>query len=159
METLSITMTVNGASARFACQPNETLLDVLRDQAQLTGAKHGCDTGACGACTVHLDGKPVCACLCLAASCDGRKVTTIECGGPDAADIEAAISAFARHDALQCGYCTPGMVMMAVAAAREGPDAFGTPPTERLSGNLCRCAAYQNIKAAVAELAGTLARR
>ena len=130
----------------------ETLLDVLRDRLRLTGTKKGCDQGACGACTVLVDGKRVLSCLTLAAQCDGREVTTIEALGDENAP-HAVQEAFVRHDALQCGYCTPGQIMSAVALLAEGRAGSDEEIREFMSGNLCRCGAYPNIVAAIRDVA------
>jgi xanthine dehydrogenase YagT iron-sulfur-binding subunit len=124
--------------------PRVTLLDALRDHLALTGTKKGCDTGACGACTVHLDGKRVVSCLTLAATCDDRDVTTIEGLAPHPLQ-----RAFAACDALQCGFCTPGQIMSAAALLNEGTPADDAEIREGMSGNLCRCGAYPNIVLAV----------
>jgi xanthine dehydrogenase YagT iron-sulfur-binding subunit len=139
---------VNGAALELRVASHETLLDVLRDRLGLTGTKKGCDQGACGACTVLVDGKRVLSCLTLAAQCDGRQVTTIE-------GLQHPLQeAFVRHDALQCGYCTPGQIMSAVALLAEGRAGSDPEIREFMSGNLCRCGAYPNIVAAIREVAG-----
>jgi xanthine dehydrogenase YagT iron-sulfur-binding subunit len=131
----------------------DTLLDVLRERLALTGTKKGCDQGACGACTVLVDGRRVLSCLMLAAQCDGCEVTTIEGLGSEA-QLHPLQSAFVRHDALQCGYCTPGQIMSAVALLDEGRTGSDDEIREFMSGNLCRCAAYPNIVSAIREVAG-----
>jgi xanthine dehydrogenase YagT iron-sulfur-binding subunit len=131
---------------------HETLLDVLRDRLGLTGTKKGCDQGACGACTVLVDGKRVLSCLTLAAQCDGREVTTIE-GLANGDKLHPLQAAFVRHDALQCGYCTPGQIMSALALLAEGRAGSDEEIREFMSGNLCRCGAYPNIVAAIREIA------
>jgi xanthine dehydrogenase YagT iron-sulfur-binding subunit len=130
-----------------------TLLDALRDYLDLTGTKKGCDQGACGACTVLLDGKRVVSCLTLAAQCDGREVTTIE-GLAQDGELHPVQAAFVRHDGFQCGYCTPGQIMSAVALLAEGRAGSDAEIREFMSGNLCRCGAYQNIVAAIRDAAG-----
>jgi xanthine dehydrogenase YagT iron-sulfur-binding subunit len=130
-----------------------TLLDALRDHLDLTGTKKGCDQGACGACTVLLDGKRVVSCLTLAAQCDGREVTTIEGLARDG-ELHPVQAAFVRHDGFQCGYCTPGQIMSAVALLQEGRAGSDAEIREFMSGNLCRCGAYQNIRAAIRDAAG-----
>jgi xanthine dehydrogenase YagT iron-sulfur-binding subunit len=131
----------------------DTLLDVLRERLALTGTKKGCDQGACGACTVLVDGRRVLSCLMLAAQCDGCEVTTIEGLGSEA-QLHPLQSAFVRHDALQCGYCTPGQIMSAVALLDEGRAGSDEEIREFMSGNLCRCGAYPNIVAAIRDVAG-----
>jgi xanthine dehydrogenase YagT iron-sulfur-binding subunit len=129
-----------------------TLLDALRDQLGLTGTKKGCDQGACGACTVWLDDKRVLSCLTLAAQCDGREVTTIE-GLSDGDELHPMQRAFIRHDGFQCGYCTPGQIMSAVSLVKEGRAGSDEDIKEFMSGNICRCGAYPNIRAAIREIA------
>jgi xanthine dehydrogenase YagT iron-sulfur-binding subunit len=129
-----------------------TLLDALRDHLRLTGTKKGCDQGTCGACTVLLDGRRVLSCLTLAATCDGRDVTTIE-GLSANGHLHPLQSAFASCDALQCGYCTPGQIMSAVALLHEGRAGSDAEIREYMSGNLCRCGAYAGIVAAIREVA------
>jgi xanthine dehydrogenase YagT iron-sulfur-binding subunit len=150
--TPTLTLAVNGTSAEVSVAGHETLLDVLRDRLGLTGTKKGCDQGACGACTVHVDGRRVLSCLTLAAQCEGREVTTIE-GVSVEGELDALQEAFVRHDALQCGYCTPGQVMSALALLAEGRAGSDDEIREFMSGNLCRCGAYPNIVAAIREVA------
>jgi xanthine dehydrogenase YagT iron-sulfur-binding subunit len=145
-------LTVNGRDAEWKLDSRVTLLDALRDHLDLTGTKKGCDQGACGACTVLLDGKRVLSCLTLAAQCDGRDVTTIEGLAPEGR-LHPLQEAFVRHDGLQCGYCTPGQIMSAVALLREGRAGSDEQIREFMSGNLCRCGAYTNIVAAIREVA------
>ena len=150
---LALTTSVNGAAVELRVASYETLLDVLRERLGLTGTKKGCDQGACGACTVLVDGKRVLSCLTLAAQCDGREVTTIEGLGGDG-ERHPVQEAFVRHDALQCGYCTPGQIMSAVALLAEGRAGSDAQIREFMSGNLCRCGAYPNIVAAIRDVAG-----
>jgi xanthine dehydrogenase YagT iron-sulfur-binding subunit len=150
---MDMTLTINGREQRLALDPRTTLLDALRDHLQLTGSKKGCDQGQCGACTVHVDGRRVLACLTLAASVQGRPVTTIEGLAQGAAALHPMQAAFIKHDAFQCGYCTPGQIMSAVACVREGHAASDDAIREYMSGNLCRCAAYPKIVAAIREAA------
>jgi xanthine dehydrogenase YagT iron-sulfur-binding subunit len=140
---------VNGRMERLVLDARVTLLDALRDELGLTGTKKGCDQGACGACTVLLDGRRVVSCLTLAAQCDGRAVTTIEGLGGE----HPLQQAFMRHDAFQCGCCTPGQILSAVALLAEGRAGSDESVKEFMSGNLCRCGAYQNIRAAIREVA------
>ena len=143
---------VNGRARRLQLDSRVTLLDALRDHLDLTGTKKGCDQGACGACTVLLDGKRVLSCLALAAQCDGRAVTTIEGLAPDGR-LHPVQQAFIRHDGFQCGYCTPGQIMSAVALLEEGRAGSDEEIREFMSGNLCRCGAYPNIVAAIRDIA------
>jgi xanthine dehydrogenase YagT iron-sulfur-binding subunit len=148
-----ILLQVNGKSYELTLDPRTTLLDALREHIGLTGTKKGCDMGACGACTVHLDGKRVVSCLTLAASAEGRKVTTIE-GLADGDNLHPMQAAFADHDGLQCGYCTPGQIMSAVALVGEGRATTDENIREFMSGNICRCGAYPNIVAAIKAATG-----
>jgi xanthine dehydrogenase YagT iron-sulfur-binding subunit len=151
--TINLRLDINGTSHALAIEPRVTLLDALREHLVLTGTKKGCDQGQCGACTVHIDGKRVLACLTLAAQAEGRQVTTIE--GLAAADggLHPVQAAFLEHDAFQCGYCTPGQIMSAVACIREGHTGSHSEIREYMSGNLCRCGAHNSIVAAVREAA------
>ncbi|AUH42233.1 (2Fe-2S)-binding protein [Streptomyces sp. CMB-StM0423] len=145
--------TVNGQDVSLDVDPRESLLDVLREQLALTGTKKGCDQGHCGACTVHVDGRRVLACLTPAVQVTGRAVTTIE--GVAGADggLHPLQQAFIDHDALQCGYCTPGQIMSGIACIAEGHCETDDEIREYLSGNICRCAAYVGIVAAVRQTA------
>jgi xanthine dehydrogenase YagT iron-sulfur-binding subunit len=146
--------TINGEAVRLRLDPRESLLDVLRERLGLTGTKKGCDQGHCGACTVHLDGRRVVSCLTPAVHADGCAVTTIEgVAGPDG-ELHPLQQAFVDHDALQCGYCTPGQVMSGLACIAEGHTGTDAEIREYLSGNLCRCGAYNGIVAAVRQVAG-----
>ncbi len=147
--TLSVSFALNGRTQRFEIDPRATLLDTLREEAGLTGSKKGCDHGQCGACTVHVDGRRVLSCLTLAASLEGRAVTTIEGLANADGALHPMQQAFIDHDAFQCGYCTPGQIMSAVACVQEGHARTDDDIREYMSGNLCRCAAYPNIVAAV----------
>jgi len=150
-ETLTIKPTVNGRPVSVAIDPRTSLLDLLRERLHLTGAKKGCDHGQCGACTVHLDGRRVLSCLTLAAKTDGREVTTIE-GLADGERLHPMQQAFIDHDALQCGYCTPGQIMSAVACVQEGYATNRDDIREYMSGNICRCGAYVGIVAAIEDV-------
>ena len=152
--TIPVTLRVNGVDRDVLLDPRTTLLDALRDHLGLTGVKKGCDQGACGACTVQVDGKRVVACLMLAAQCDGREVGTIE-GLAEDGRLHPVQDAFIRHDAFQCGYCTPGQIMSAVSLLSEGRAGSDEEIREFMSGNLCRCGAYPNIVAAIRDVAGT----
>ncbi len=149
---VAVTLRVNGADHELRLDPRVTLLDALRDALGLTGSKKGCDQGACGACTVLLDGKRVVSCLMLAAQADGREVTTIE-GLAEDGELHPVQAAFVRHDAFQCGYCTSGQILSAVSLLREGRAGSDEEIREFMSGNLCRCGAYPNIVAAIRAVA------
>src|SRR5919199_2363008 len=152
MPKLVLECTINGEPVEVLVRPYETVLEVLRDTLGLTGTKEGCGTGDCGACTVHLDGQPVCSCLMLAMQARGRAVRTIEgLGRPDR--LHPIQEAFVRHAAPQCGFCIPGTIMAAAALLEENPN-----PTEEeirygIAGNLCRCTGYTAFVAAIAEVA------
>ena len=152
-----ITLNVNGRDHQLSLDSRTTLLDALRDHLNLTGSKKGCDQGQCGACTVHLGGRRVLSCLTLAASVQGRPVTTIE-GLARGEKLHPMQSAFIEQDAFQCGYCTPGQIMSAVACVAEGHAHNDGDIREYMSGNLCRCAAYPKIVAAIREAAPTIGR-
>ncbi len=153
-----VTLQVNGTSRSLVLDTRVTLLDALRDHIGLTGTKKGCDQGACGACTVLADGKRVLSCLTLAAAAEGREVTTIE-GLATGGTPHPLQLAFVRHDAFQCGYCTPGQIMSAVALLAEGRAGSDDDIREFMSGNICRCGAYQNIVAAIRDVASGSAGR
>jgi xanthine dehydrogenase YagT iron-sulfur-binding subunit len=153
--TLALSLRVNNAPRELELDARVTLLDALRDHLGLTGTKKGCDQGTCGACTVLLDGKRVLSCLTLAATCDAREVETIE-GLSKESGLHPIQAAFVRCDALQCGFCTPGQIMSAVALLREGRAGSEAEIREFMSGNLCRCGAYPNIVAAIREVATTV---
>jgi xanthine dehydrogenase YagT iron-sulfur-binding subunit len=143
-----INLKVNGNSERLVVDPRVTLLDTLRDRLELTGTKKGCDRGACGACTVHLDGRRVLSCLTLAVMAQGREITTIE-GLAKGDQLHPVQAAFIECDGFQCGYCTPGQIMSAVACINEGHTRSDLEIREFMSGNLCRCGAYPNIVEAI----------
>lgn len=148
-DLMDVTLTVNGRDHNLSLDSRTTLLDALREHLQLTGSKKGCDQGQCGACTVLVDGQRVLSCLTLAAVAQGRKVTTIEGLAGDNGDLHPMQQAFIDHDAFQCGYCTPGQIISAVACVTEGHAESPEQVREYMSGNLCRCAAYPNIVDAV----------
>jgi xanthine dehydrogenase YagT iron-sulfur-binding subunit len=149
-EKTAITLTINGTEKQIEVAPWTTLLDLLREQLDLTGTKKGCDHGQCGACTVLLDGKRVNSCLTLAIMKDGAEVTTIE-GLAEGDSLHPLQEAFIEHDAFQCGYCTPGQICSAVGLMREGKAKSADDIRELMSGNICRCGAYPNILAAIEE--------
>jgi xanthine dehydrogenase YagT iron-sulfur-binding subunit len=155
--SLPLTMSVNGRAVELRVDARSSLLDLLRERLALTGAKKGCDHGQCGACTVHLDGRRVASCLTLAAKAQGREVTTIE-GLSDGERLHPMQQAFIDHDALQCGYCTPGQIMAAVALVNEGNATSKERIREYMSGNLCRCGAYVGIVAAIQDAASKMRR-
>ena len=146
---------VNGVDHQLELESRVTLLDLLRERLQLTGTKKGCNRGECGACTVHMDGRRVNACLVLAAAADGRKITTVE-GLADGPRLHPVQRAFIEHDAFQCGFCTCGQLMSAVGCIQEGHTGSNADIRERMSGNNCRCSAYPQIAAAVAAAAKEL---
>ncbi|WP_460304370.1 (2Fe-2S)-binding protein [Actinocorallia aurea] len=150
---------INGRAVELDLDPRESLLDVLRERLGLTGTKKGCDHGQCGACTVHLDGRRVVSCLTPAVQTDGREVVTIEGIAAEDGTLHPMQRAFIDHDALQCGYCTPGQIMSAIACVAEGHADGDASIREYMSGNLCRCGAYPGIVAAVREVARDRGRR
>jgi xanthine dehydrogenase YagT iron-sulfur-binding subunit len=149
---VAVRLHVNGRARILRLDSRVTLLDALRDHLGLTGTKKGCDQGACGACTVLVEGKRVVSCLMLAAQCDGRAVTTIE-GLAPLGRLHPAQEALIRRDGFQCGFCTPGQVMSAIALLDEGRAGSDAEIREFMSGNLCRCGAYPNIVAAIRDVA------
>jgi xanthine dehydrogenase YagT iron-sulfur-binding subunit len=158
-EKVGIELAINGEARRLQVAPWTTLLDLLREELDLTGTKKGCDHGQCGSCTVLLDGKRVNACLVLAVVKDGSSVTTIEGLAGAGGALHPMQAAFVEHDAFQCGYCTPGQICSAVALVEEGRAHTPEEIREHMSGNLCRCGAYPNIVAAIEQvLAGEGAR-
>jgi xanthine dehydrogenase YagT iron-sulfur-binding subunit len=150
--TVPVSLTVNGVVHERALEPRVTLLDALREHLGLTGTKKGCDRGECGACTVLVDGRRVKSCLTLAVMQQGRSVSTVE-GLADGDKLHPVQAAFVRQDGLQCGFCTPGQVMSAVACIAEGHAGSDDEIREWMSGNLCRCSCYPNIVASVREAA------
>ena len=148
-EAAHIRLQVNGRSRDLLLDSRVTVLDALRDHLQLCGTKKGCDHGQCGACTVHIDGHRVLACLTLAVAAQGKRIDTIEGLAHTDGTLHPMQQAFIDQDAFQCGYCTPGQIMSAVACVKEGHAATDAQIRESMSGNLCRCAAYPNIVAAI----------
>ena len=148
MSRIHVTTTVNGDRTEFLCEPEETLLDVLRNRLSLTGAKEGCGTGDCGACSVVLDGRLVCACLVLGAEAEGRTVGTVE-GMAEGDQLHPLQEQFLEHAALQCGICTPGFLIAARSLLERNPDPDETEIRYGLAGNLCRCTGYDKIVRAV----------
>ena len=147
-----VTTNINGDTVEFACDPHESLLDVLRNRLGLSGAKEGCGTGDCGACSVQVDGRVVCSCLVLGVEAEGREIETVE-GLATSTELHPLQTKFLEHAALQCGVCTPGFLMAAKALLEKNPD-----PTEEeirfgLAGNLCRCTGYDKIVRAVQDAA------
>ena len=151
--TLQVQVTVNGERHESAVEPRLLLVDYLRDTVGLTGTQVGCDTSNCGACTVHLNGEAVKSCTVLAVQADGAEVTTIEGLGEEGA-LHPLQEAFWEHHGLQCGYCTPGMIMAAADLLARTPEPSEDEIREALAGNLCRCTGYQNIVEAVSSAAG-----
>jgi xanthine dehydrogenase YagT iron-sulfur-binding subunit len=157
---LDVVLRVNGTEHRLTLDPRTTLLDALREHLQLTGSKKGCALGQCGACTVLMDGKRVKSCLSLAALVEGHEITTIE-GLAQGDELHPLQAAFIERDAFQCGYCTPGQIMAGVACIAEGHTGSPEQIREWMSGNLCRCGAYDHIVAAIQDAAlvtGTIKR-
>ena len=152
-DPVALALTVNGLEHRLALDSRTTLLDTLREHVGLTGAKKGCDHGQCGACTVLIDGKRMLSCLTLAVMAEGHDVTTIEGLAKRDGALHPMQQAFIDQDAFQCGYCTPGQIMSAIACVKEGHADSDENIREYMSGNICRCAAYPNIVAAVKQAA------
>jgi carbon-monoxide dehydrogenase small subunit len=149
-----VSVTVNGATREADVEPRTLLVYLLRETFELTGTNVGCDTSSCGSCTVLLDGESVKSCTLLAAQADGREVTTIEAmAGPDG-ELHPLQDAFRRNHGLQCGYCTPGMIMAAASYLEENPSPTEEEVRDALEGNLCRCTGYQNIVASIMDAAG-----
>ncbi|KFC68222.1 Oxidoreductase, 2Fe-2S subunit [Devosia sp. LC5] len=153
--SVTVRFEINGVDHVLDVEPRTTLLDAVRERLQLTGTKKGCNRGECGACTVLMDDRRVNSCLILAASTDGRKITTIE-GLADGPVLHPVQQAFIDHDAFQCGFCTSGQIMSAVGCIAEGHAGSNAEIREWMSGNLCRCSAYPQIAAAVEAAAGEI---
>lgn len=151
----SISLSVNGRNVTTAVEDGETLLELIRERLHLRGAKKGCEVGECGACTVLVDGEPVASCICLAAEADGKTVLTIE-GLAEGNELHPVQKAFVEKGAIQCGFCTPGMVLSAYALLKRNPNPTVNEIKRGLSGNMCRCAAYVQIIEAVQEAARVL---
>jgi carbon-monoxide dehydrogenase small subunit len=155
MKTIQVATTLNGDPVEFVCAPDEPLLDVLRNRLGLTGTKEGCGTGDCGACTITLDGRMVCSCLVLGVEAEGATISTIE--GMSMGDtLHPLQQAFIDHAALQCGICTPGILVAAKALLDRNPDPTDTELRYWLAGNLCRCTGYDKIIAAVQDAAAKM---
>ena len=150
--TITILTTINGSQQEVAVRPNQTLLEFLRENLSLQGSVEGCGVGVCGSCTVLVDGRPVSSCLMLASNAEGKKVTTIE-GLSHSGELDAVQRAFLKHQAFQCGYCTPGMIMAVKGLLADNPHPSEEQARDYLSGNLCRCGTYSEVLAAVKELA------
>jgi xanthine dehydrogenase YagT iron-sulfur-binding subunit len=150
-EKIPLNLRVNNKPYALKVEPRVTLLDLLREELHLTGTKKGCDHGQCGACTVHVDGKRINSCLSLAVMNEGKSITTIE-GLAKGEELHPMQAAFIKHDGFQCGYCTPGQIMSAVACVREGHANSRAEISEYMSGNICRCGAYPNIVDAIVEV-------
>ena len=155
MAKVHVTTTINGEPTEFLCEPQQTVLDVLRDELRLTGSKEGCATGDCGACSVTLDGRLVCACLVLGAEVEGHEIETIE-GMADGDTFHPLQQKFLEHAALQCGICTPGVLVAAKALLDKNPDPTETEVRYWLAGNLCRCTGYVKIIRAVLDCAAEM---
>ena len=151
-----LSCTVNGEAVEILVQPYDTLLDILREELRLTGPKEGCGTGDCGACTIHLDGKPVTSCLVLGMQARGRSVTTIE-GLAKTGALHPLQDAFVRHGVPQCGFCIPGVLMAAAALLADNPRPTDSEIRYGIAGNLCRCTGYTKMLAAITEAAHTVA--
>lgn len=147
-----VSTTVNGDRVEFACEPDETLLDVLRNRLGLTGSKEGCGTGDCGACSVQVDGRLICSCLMLGVEAEDREIETVE-GMADGATLHPLQTKFIEHAALQCGVCTPGFLIAAKALLEKNPDPSEEEIRFGLAGNLCRCTGYDKIVRAVQDAA------
>ena len=150
-----VSATINGEPVEFLCEPQETLLDVLRDNLNLTGSKEGCGSGDCGACSVILDGRLVCSCLMLAVEADGHSVQTIE-GLATGGKLHPVQQKFLEHAALQCGFCTPGLLVAAKALLDRNPNPTETEARYWLAGNLCRCTGYDKVIRAVLDAAAEM---
>jgi xanthine dehydrogenase YagT iron-sulfur-binding subunit len=151
LEKVPLKIEINGIKHSLSVEPRVTLLDLLREQLNMTGTKKGCDHGQCGACTVHINGRRINSCMTLAVMQEGKKVTTIE-GLAKGDHLHPMQEAFIKHDGFQCGYCTPGQIMSAIACIHEGHANTEADIREYMSGNICRCGAYSNIVDAISEV-------
>ncbi len=155
MSKLHVSATINGEASEFLCEPQQTLLDVLRDELGLTGTKEGCGSGDCGACSVILDDRVVCSCLVLAAEAEGARITTVE-GLAKGDALHPLQRQFLEHAALQCGFCTPGLLVAAKALLDRNPNPTETEVRYGLAGNLCRCTGYDKVVRAVLDAAAEM---
>ena len=155
MSKIHVSTSINGDPVEYLCDPTETLLDALRNHVGLTGAKEGCGSGDCGACSVELDGRLVCSCLVLAAEAEGKEVSTVE-GMADGEKLHVLQQKILDHAALQCGVCTPGILVAAKALLEKNPDPSETEVRYWLAGNLCRCTGYDKIIRAVMDAAAEM---
>jgi len=155
MSKIHVSTTINGDPTEFLCEADESLLDVLRDRLQLTGAKEGCASGDCGACSVEVDGRLVCSCLVLGAEAEGAEISTIE-GVANGEDLHPIQRKILEHAALQCGVCTPGIIVAAKNLLAKNPDPTETEIRYWLAGNLCRCTGYDKIITAVMDAAAEM---
>jgi carbon-monoxide dehydrogenase small subunit len=155
MSKIHVSTSINGDAVEYLCDPTDTLLDALRNHVGLTGAKEGCGSGDCGACSVELDGRLVCSCLVLAAEAEGKEVSTVE-GIADGDKLHVLQQKFLDHAALQCGICTPGILVAAKALLEKNPDPSETEVRYWLAGNLCRCTGYDKIIRAVMDAAAEM---
>ncbi len=155
MKNIHVTATVNGDTVEYLCDPRETMLDVLRDRLNLTGAKEGCGTGDCGACSVTVDDRLVCSCLMLGVEAEGKNITTVE-GMADGEALHPLQKKFIEYAALQCGICTPGILVAAKSLLEKNPNPTETEVRYWLAGNLCRCTGYDKIIRAVMDTAADM---
>lgn len=153
---IALHLNINGIDHEVTLDSRVTLLDVLREHLALTGTKKGCDQGQCGACTVHIEGERILSCLTLAAQANNRRITTIEGLAAKDGTLHPVQASFLQHDAFQCGYCTPGQIMSAVACIREGHAGSAAEIREYMSGNICRCGAYPHIVDAITEASAAI---
>ena len=155
MAKIHVTTTINGEDAEFLCEPQQTMLDVLRDELSLTGSKEGCGSGDCGACSIIVDGRVVCACLMFGAEAEGTDITTIE-GMAEGENLHPLQQKFLEHAALQCGFCTPGVLVASKALLDKNPNPTEEEARYWLAGNLCRCTGYDKIIEAVMDAAAEM---
>lgn len=155
MAKIHVTTNINGEAAEFLCEPQQTMLDVLRDELSLTGSKEGCGSGDCGACSVIVDGRLVCSCLMFGAEAEGSEITTIE-GMSDGETLHPLQQKFLEHAALQCGFCTPGVLVASKALLEKNPNPTEEEARYWLAGNLCRCTGYDKIIDAVMDAAAEM---